>query len=172
MNLDGHNDYFLDEDDKSRTQTPDSGRTINFGDAPADAAAPKPQSPRRHPFRKVIGWTIVIGVVILAVVFYVRYLNPYAVDARATGYVTSLEKRGIVFKTFEGTMATESSMGDTTRVYTRDFAFTVPDDSLARRIQDAAAVPGNRITLVYERYYATLPWRGSSVNVVTGIIGE
>ncbi len=117
-------------------------------------------------------WTVTVALVVVAAFFYVRYLNPYAVEARATGYVTSLEKQGIVFKTFEGSIATESYAGDTARVHTRDLDFTVRTDSLAYLIQNLSTPPARRVTLVYERYYGTLPWRGSSKNVVTAVIPD
>jgi hypothetical protein len=169
--MDNHNDFFLDETaDAPATPQADS-RQIQFNQPAASSSDTpgQPPRPRRHRVRNLLIWTVIIGLLVLAGVFYVRYLNPYAQEAQATGYVTSIEKRGIIFKTFEGTMATEQAMGDSTRVYTRDFSFTVPSDSLARRIQALSTPPGRCITLVYEKYYGTLPWRGASKNVVTAI---
>ena len=51
------------------------------------------------------------------------------------GFVTLVEKRGIIFHTFEGEMVSESQLADTQRVYSRDVYFSIPDDNLARRLQ-------------------------------------
>ncbi len=174
MNLDEHKDFFLDEDEHD--EAPGKGTVIDF--TPGRPATPEKEPQRqekvrpRHRGRKFFAWFIVIVVLVLAGLFYVRYLNPYAVEARTTGYVTDLEKRGIVFKTFEGTMATESALGDSSKVYARTFTFTVPDTALARRLQDISTGPSRKVTLVYERYYGMLPWRGGSTNVVTDVIGN
>ena len=172
MNLDEHKDYFLDEDEHEAT--PASGTVIDFTPGRTAIPAKEPErqeKPRsRHRGRKFFAWFIVIVIIVLAGLFYVRYLNPYAVEARTTGYVTDLEKRGIIFKTFEGTMATESALGDSSKVYARNFTFTVPDTLLARRLQDISTGSSRKVTLVYERYYGMLPWRGGSTNVVTAVI--
>lgn len=172
MNLDEHKDYFLDED--KQEEAPGGGTVIDF--TPGKHAIPVKEPERhektrsKHRGRKFLAWFIVIVVIVLATLFYVRYLNPYAVEARTTGYVTDLEKRGIIFKTFEGTMATESALGDSSKVYARNFTFTVPDTLLARRLQDISTGSSRKVTLVYERYYGMLPWRGGSTNVVTAVI--
>lgn len=163
--MDDHNDFFLDE--PAEPATSPASKAIDFTSPTGSTVIP--EKPRRRG-RRFLVWLIFIVCLILGGVFYVRYLNPYAVKVRATGYVTSIEQRGIFFKTFEATMATEASMGDTTRVYTRDLTFTVPSDSLATIIQDLSTPPARRITIVYERYYGTLPWRGSSKNVVTAVL--
>ncbi|MDE6652504.1 MAG: hypothetical protein K2K08_08910 [Paramuribaculum sp.] len=169
MNLDEHNDYFLDEEENTAQST--ATGVIDF--TPGKPAMPQPEKhapKKKHRARKFFAWLITIAVLVIAGIFYVRYFNPYAVEARTTGYITEFEKRGIVFKTFEGTMATESALGDSAKVYDRNFTFTVPDDGLARKIQNLAVGSPRRVTLVYEKYYGMLPWRGGSTNVVTGII--
>lgn len=164
MSMDDHNDFFLEEQTDSPAAAPEPAPVSRRG----EPDAPRP----RRRVRKFMIWTVTVALVVVAAVFYVRYLNPYAVEARATGYVTSLEKQGIVFKTFEGSIATESYTGDTARVHTRDLDFTVRTDSLAYLIQNLSTPPARRVTLVYERYYGTLPWRGSSKNVVTAVIPD
>ncbi|MDE5686707.1 MAG: hypothetical protein K2I26_09135, partial [Paramuribaculum sp.] len=55
-----------------------------------------------------------------------------------------------------------------TKVYSHPEQFTIADESLAHRLQE---FQGQRIpvTLHYEKFYATLPWRGASKWVVTSI---
>ena len=65
-------------------------------------------------------------------------------------------------------MISQSQLTDTTRVYSRDFYFSIPDDSLARVIQSYEGT-GRPVTLTCKRYFGTLPWRGASKIVVTSI---
>lgn len=177
MKLDEHPDYYIDNDNDTATPAPDQGKTITFGnDTPGNTGnttgtnEPTPATPPRQPrrARKFLMWVVGISVVVIAVTIYIRYFNPYVTDARTRGYVTQVERRGIIFKTFEGEMISESALTDTTRIYSRDFSFTIPDDSLALRLQ-AVQGTGKPVTVTYKKYYGTLPWRGSSVNVVTGV---
>ncbi len=185
MKLDEHPDYYIDDDPSSAapgrpspSPAPEQGKSISFetesssadssaGSAAADPVQPAaPRKPRRA--RKFLTWVVCISIAVIAVTIYIRYFNPYVTDARTRGYVTQVERRGIIFKTFEGEMISESALTDTTRVYSRDFNFTIPDDSLALRLQ-AVQGTGRQVTLTYKKYYATVPWRGSSVNVVTAV---
>lgn len=128
--------------------------------------APVPRS--RHRMRTFLLWTIFIVVAALAATIYIRYYNPYVTDARVRGYVTSVERRGIVFKTYEGEMITEQSLADTIRVYSRDFTFTIPDEAMAKELQQYQGT-GRQVTVTYSRYYGMLPWRGASTAVLTAI---
>lgn len=126
-----------------------------------------PRKPRRHRGRKILAWFIVIVVIVLGGAFWLRYCVPYTEDTLTSGYITNVEKRGLIFKTYEGEMITQSHINDTSRVYERDFMFSIPDDEMARRLQ-ALQGTGKRVTLTTERYYGTLPWRGSQPVIVTG----
>ncbi len=111
-------------------------------------------------------WFFSIVIVALAATIYIRYFTPYVTDSRMTGYITNVERRGIFFKTFEGEMISETALTDTTRVYTRDFVFSIPDDSVARAMQSLQG-SGRPVRVTYERFYGTLPWRGASTCIVT-----
>lgn len=123
---------------------------------------------RRHAFRKFLLWAGLVLIVVLGIGFYLRYCHPYADNVQTTGYVRNVERRGLLFKTFEGELLTHESLTDVNKVYQRDFTFSVPNDSLAHLIQ-SYQTSGQAVTLTYERYYATLPWRGASKNVVTAV---
>lgn len=126
---------------------------------------------KRHGCRKFLIWFVTLAIVALGLTFYLRYFNPYVTDARLTGQVLSVEKRGLIFKTFEAEIVTRDALADTTRVYTRECSMTVADDALARRLQ-ALQGTGRPVTVSYERFYGTLPWRGGSTSVITGIVSE
>lgn len=132
--------------------------------ATPDAKAAKPKKRRSHFWL----WFLLILIVAIGVGGWLRYFNPY-VEARETGYVTLIERRGIIFKTYEGEMITESSLTDTTRVYSRDFIFSIVNPALADSLQNMQG-NGKKVTVTYERYYGVLPWRGSQPIIVTGIV--
>lgn len=176
-------DYFLHDFESNDEQTParnpeeslqpvsegeretaapsfDFGGGSGNGETPRPAVSEKPR--KRHHFK---AWFFTILALLLAVTVYVRYFVPYVTESRSTGYVTLVEKRGIVFHTFEGEMVSESLLSDTSRVYTRDVYFSIPDDSLALRLQKYQGT-GRAVTITCKRYYGTLPWRGASNTVL------
>lgn len=105
---------------------------------------------------------------VLVIAFYIRYFVPHTEESRTVGYITLVEKRGLIFKTFEGEMVSESHLSDTTKIYSRDFCFSIPDDSLGRLIQSYQG-SGRKVTLTAKKYYGTLPWRGSQKAIVTDV---
>ncbi len=161
-------DYFLSDEEPDENV---SGKNvIDFqpatGNGSANGNAEEKNS--RHRLRKAMIWTGVIGVAILAAAFYLRYCSAYAVDAIMRVYIVNVEKRGLVFKTYEAQVVAIDALADTTKVYSHPEQFTIADESLAHRLQE---FQGQRIpvTLHYEKFYATLPWRGASKWVVTSI---
>lgn len=166
-------DHFTRDDDNTGASAsrPSDNRATDANDpfAPAHQPASAPTRPRRrNRFRRFMAWSIALLVIVLGVCCYVRYFLPYAEDAQTMGYVSSVEKRGLIFKTYEGELLTHETLSDTTRVYQRDFSFSVPDDSLARLIQSYQGT-GIPVRLTFKRYYAPVAWRGASTNVVTAV---
>ncbi len=153
--MDDHRDFFIEND---------TDETIDNNEISSDAPAS-----RNHKLRRTIVLAILFLMCALGIAGYIRYFNPYATEAITTGYITSVERRGIFFKTFEGEMITERSYGDTTRVYRSDFSFSIDDTALAHRLQSYQDT-GRPVTVSYSRYYGTLPWRGASTNVIDAII--
>lgn len=135
---------------------------------PEPAATEERPDKKHHRGRRILTIIILAATIVGAAAFYFTFVSPYVSDARVTGYITTVEKRGFVFKTFEGEMVTRSSLTDTSHVYRLPMSFTVKSDSIAERLQ-ALQGTGRPVTLIMERYNATLPWRGSSKNVVIGI---
>jgi hypothetical protein len=185
MKDDNFDDYFDEADAPESTSSnvtapqpaapaadQESGKHVDFTDDIADDAAKaaaegQPKKRKSHFW----AWTLTIIIIGLGVTCYFRYFNPYITEARVTGYVTQIERRGMIFKTFEGQMITESALTDTTRIYSRDFSFSVADQTVVKQLQNLQG-SGKPVTLEYERYYATVPWRGSQPVVVTGIVKQ
>ena len=62
-----------------------------------------------------------------------------------TGYVQKFAKLGVVCKTWEGELSSVNAPG----AAPEKFVFTVPDDAVANRINDAT---GKRVALTYEEH--------------------
>lgn len=107
-----------------------------------------------------------LAVIGLVIGCWIRYFSPYVEDATQYGYVENIEKRGMIFKTYEGTLIPYKELMDTTRIYNRDFIFSVADDKTAATLK-RALYNAKPVRVSYRRYYATVPWRGASKIVVT-----
>src|ERR1700751_3187867 len=68
----------------------------------------------------------------------------YSTGERA-GYVQKISKKGWICKTWEGELAMSTFPGTAPQLFT----FSVRDDAVARKIQDAA---GQRVALSYEQH--------------------
>lgn len=113
---------------------------------------------------------LVASIVVLGTIigFWMRYFAPYVDDAVQYGYIDHIERRGTVFKTYEGILIPYKELRDTSRVYRRDFVFSAVDSKVAvklRRMQ----LDARPVMVHYRRYHATLPWRGAAKIVVTDI---
>ncbi len=111
------------------------------------------------------GAFVIVGLIIAC---WLRYFSPYIEDATQFGYVENIEKRGTVFKTYEGVLLPYKELMDTTRLYRRDFIFTAKNDSLAALLK-RAQFASRPVRIGYKQYHATLPWRGASKVIVTSV---
>ena len=102
----------------------------------------------------------------LILALWLRFFSPYVEDATQFGYVENIERRGTFFKTYEGTLIPYKELMDTTRIYSRDFIFSVENEDAAKTLKQAQynATP---VRVNYKRYHASVPWRGASKIVVT-----
>lgn len=167
-------DYFLSDNESTDSQAPtdNNANVIDFSDAGSasdtSGSAPANPEPKHHRGRKLLIWTALIALIVLATAFYLRYCSPYAEDAAMEVYVVNVEKSGPIFKTYEAQVVSVDRLSDTTQIYSHPEQFTVGTEALAHTLQ---SLQGKRIpvTLRYEKFYATLPWRGASKWVITGV---
>ena len=123
--------------------------------------------PRRK-WRMWLWISLIVVILALICAIWLRFLNPYVEDASQVGYVEHIERRGTIFKTYEGVLLPYKELLDTTRVYRRDFIYTAADEPTAVRLKQAM-FDGRPVRVTYKQYHATLPWRGSSKTIVTGV---
>lgn len=114
-------------------------------------------------------WLALAGVVLgFIIAGYIRYFSPKQDDAYVYGYIELIDREGVLFHTFEGTLLPYREMMDSNRVYREDFHFSVGSDSLAARIK-AVEKRGLPVRLGYRRYRGVLPWRGATPVIVTSV---
>lgn len=174
MKLDQHPDFFTDDEPEAAVTTETNGTTVT-ADRPTDAGtAAGTQSPdeevtptEHHRLRRFLVWFCVLLFVALGIAFYFRYVSPYATDIKTTGTIYNVERRGIVFKTYECTVATTQALDDSISPYTRT-DFSIADPTIADKLQKAQ-LDGTPVTITYSRYFGTLPWRGAYRNVITAV---
>lgn len=133
------------------------------------AEEPQPEKPkRRHRGRRILLWSVFIIICVLGGTFWMRYLAPYETHMHEEGYVVDFKMQGFLFKTWEGQMIVNQSLADTTKVYSRDFVFSVDNDRVADQLS-ALKGSGKKVSVTYKRYWGVLPWRGATTCIVTGV---
>lgn len=161
-------DYFLDDEDEEDVAPPTTeprGGEIHFeDDMPEEFAAVIKSDGKSH----VLRWIVLTIGAVLGVVAYLRYGTPYVADATDEVYILSIQREGLIFKTFEGEMVSRRELAGSDRVYSRGLSFSVEDDALGAKLQEAK-LSGKPLTVVYKRYYGALPWRGSSTTFITDV---
>lgn len=115
--------------------------------------------------------TIVSSVIVVALAAFIffRFFFVYSSGVN-TGELNYFQIEGIVFKTYEGKLiqsgfkATGESNGT---LRSNELKFSVTDQAVADTIMRCS---GKRIEVKWNRYMATLPWRGNSQFVVTEVL--
>lgn len=161
---DSHPDYFIEEPEANEGQNPagaaQSGEKIVF-DGGHDNVSETP-GPRRKG-RKVIAWIIAVLVTVCGCLIYIRYFNPYVTDAQVSGYVKNVERTGIIFKTYEGELIPDRTIGETSWGDVKPFRFSIPNQEMAKALQNIQNTR-KRVKLTYSKYYGVVPWRGATTN--------
>lgn len=169
---DQHNDkddFFDNENTKAEEHTKLEKKPSYKPDDPAYWEEEESEWEHLKPHTRIPFWlwlvaaAIVIGLIVGC---WLRYFSPYVEDATQFGYVENIEKRGMIFKTYEGTLIPYRELMDTTRVYNRDFIFSVQDNKTATFLKQAL-YNAKPIRVNYKKYHATVPWRGANKIVVT-----
>lgn len=112
----------------------------------------------------VVGVLFVVGA---ALWVWMYFWVPVVSVQEQVGYVDEVRCEGRIFKTFEGKLLTVGMLYDSVPDITREFTFSIDNDSVARDLMRLQKT-GRRVALSFKEYEATLPWRGNSTRMVVG----
>ena len=112
--------------------------------------------------KKFFRYLIIVILVALVPFIYWRYFYTVA-DGTQAGMLNVFQKKGIVFKTYEGKLI---QSGFKANIQSNEFSFSVTNPQLADQLMKLS---GKELNLHYKQYLGTLPWRGMQVNIVDSI---
>jgi hypothetical protein len=120
--------------------------------------------------KKILTWTIVIGLIVGGSFFSFYYWGVNDEGIRA-GVVLRISKKGVMFKTYEGQLniATFGALRGANPI-SESFNFSVEkDNDVAIKDLEAVALSGERVSLHYIKRYKIFPWRGDTKYFVTQV---
>lgn len=116
---------------------------------------------------KFVKISIFAVIIILAGVFYWRYYFVFSEGIKG-GNLNYFEKKGYVFKTWEGRVVQEGFQSPTAgALQSNEFRFSVKGEDVINQLERAG---GKFVELRYKEYLNPLPWRGASEFVVHEVI--
>lgn len=124
---------------------------------------------RPNKFKIAIFASLAFIVVALGIFLYVYFWRPYVWENQQTGRIVDFKCQGFFFKTYEGNMISEERVTETSTAKDCDFAFSVDDENVKNQVMEIKG-SGKRVTIVFREYHGSLPWRGDSKRIVTGLI--
>lgn len=106
-----------------------------------------------------------LTLIVLILFCWIWFLRPYTDNAVKYGYISNMERRGTLIKTFEGTMIPYKELGDPDPLYFHQVNFSVESDSLAAVMKRMmiGCVP---VRVEYKLYHSSLPWKGDEKMIV------
>jgi hypothetical protein len=116
---------------------------------------------------KFVKISIFAVILILAGVFYWRYYFVFSEGIKG-GNLNYFEKKGYIFKTWEGRVVQEGFQSPTAgALQSNEFRFSVKGEDVIIQLERAG---GKFVELRYKEYLNPLPWRGASEFVVHEVI--
>jgi len=117
---------------------------------------------------KKFAWiTGLILIAILGIFLWWKFFFVFGEGVKA-GSLNYFVKKGVIFKTYEGRMVQEGFQSPTSgALQSNEFRFSVTDPEVAQILERNS---GKHLELRYQEYNGMLPWRGTSVFVVTEVI--
>jgi hypothetical protein len=130
------------------------------------AAAPevkevKTEKSWRRKFKKTFRTIVFLLFVLAGFLIYWFFFNVYS-NGERKGTLIKITHKGNVFKTDEG----EMWLSCRNTINAEKFFFSAKNDSIAKVLEN---LQDECIQLTYKQYRATLPWRGDSKYMVTGV---
>lgn len=116
--------------------------------------------------RRLLFFLILIAILLGVGAYYASFS-----EGERTGNLIKFSHKGIIFKTWEGTLDLGIFQGarpSTGRVENTIWEFSVPSDEIAAKIE-AASKQGTRISLKYKEKFFKFPWVGDTKYWVTDV---
>lgn len=120
---------------------------------------------KKNGIKKFLWSFFIIMLLVIAGSVWFLYYYDYS-DGERTGLFTKLSHKGNAFKTYEGEMLIGNSQQSPNLMIPEKFYFSIDDKKLADSMMK---IQGKIITVKYVQYHKTLPWRGESEYIVTGL---
>ena len=123
------------------------------------------QPKKANGFSKFLWGFLFFALLVGVVLIYWFCYNVYS-DGERTGLLTKLSHKGNVFKTYEGEILIGNFQQAPNIMVPEKFNFSVKDEPLADTLKK---LQGKIVSLKYAQYRKSLPWRGESIYIVTGL---
>lgn len=128
---------------------------------------PAPLQPKKKSGFKSFMWKLFFVLLLIGgLLIYWFYYNVYS-DGERTGLLTKLSRKGNMFKTYEGEMLIGNFQQAPNVMVPEKFYFSVKDQAVADTLMKTQ---GKVVSLKYNQYRKTLPWRGDSEYMITGLV--
>jgi hypothetical protein len=121
---------------------------------------------RRRPFRKFFTALLVLGLLTIVIWILLGSVFSYSKGFRE-GYVYKFSNKGVIFKTWEGTLKTGFISFNNTSTPNEEWLFSVKDSEVV----DMLNKMGERtlLKLHYTQYFTKLFWRGKTTYFITKV---
>lgn len=116
---------------------------------------------------KFLKISIPIIILVLVALIYWRYFFVFGEGVKG-GTLNYFEKKGFVFKTWEGRLVQEGFQSPTAgALQSNEFRFSALGDEVANQLERAS---GRFVEVRYKEYLNALPWRGASKYVIYEVV--
>lgn len=110
---------------------------------------------------------LIILLIVCTVFIWWRYYFVFGTGVKG-GDLYHIEKKGVIFKTYEGRIIQEGFKAYTPgSVQSNEFDFTVLDENVAQSLERSS---GKFVEVRYNEYRNSIFWRGDSKFVVTEVL--
>ena len=116
--------------------------------------------------RKILIWALLLGIAAFSIMYFVSYEEGFM-----AGKILRVSKKGVIFKTYEGKINLETfgaMKGVSPIAESFDFSVEKGNPELIKELE-TVALSGERVNLVFVKYYIAFPWRGETRYFATKI---
>lgn len=135
---------------------------------PPSTATPPKTHPVKSFFKKLL-YTI-MTIFVLLVVGTMLYWNSTAEEGYSAGLLINFSKKGLVFKTYEGTLNSGSvSATGGSNTSNNTWTFSVADEEVAAQLNTIMQSADKNVSLHYKEKRGIFPWKGETNRFVDAV---